>query len=262
VDVNLFGDADILTVLGKRIGDTCRFWNVHSGAEQTNWIVHRPDVGQISAVAVSKLDGKVALAFANTVVLLDFVSGKEVWRERAGDGEYISRLKFSPDGRSLLSGETRKGTIRLWDFESGKKSNWVVTPPGRRMSMNCVFAIAPDGKTIATGGQDGMVRLWDMATAKEKRYFAGHQACITCLRFSPDGKRLASGSDDTTVLIWDLVPHSPLINGACCFPVSVQGRCVTKTKPHPPRPSGSRRQPASVRVGFGSKAEIPGPWPD
>jgi WD40 repeat protein len=209
VDLNLFGDADILTVLGKYIDDTCRFWNVHSGAKQTKWIVDRPDVRQISAVAISKLDGKVALAFADTVVLLDFVSGKELWSERAGDGEYISRLKFSPDGRSLLSGDKSEGTIRLWDFESGKKTNWAVTPPGHRVVTNCVFAIAPDGKTIATGGQDGVVRLWDMATARERRSFAGHQGWITCLQYSPDGKTLASGSEDTTVLIWDLASHSP-----------------------------------------------------
>jgi hypothetical protein len=56
---------------------------------------------------------------------------------------------------------------------------------------------------LATGGQDSLVRLWDLATGKEFHKLAGHRGTVASLAFSPDGTRLASGSLDTTILIWD-----------------------------------------------------------
>jgi hypothetical protein len=55
-------------------------------------------------------------------------------------------------------------------------------------------AFSPDGKTIASGGRDHEVRLWDPETGRTVRRFRGHPESINCVAFSPDGKRLASGS--------------------------------------------------------------------
>ena len=213
VDLNIFGDSDILAVLGTYVGDNCRFWNIHSGVEQTQWKLTRPVrrdgpffkvEKQASAVAVDKRAGKVALACADTIVALEFVGGKELWRAKADDGAYISRLKISPDGRWLISGDVHDGIIRVWNLDTGKKLNWAIQPPAWRVVTPLVFAISPDSKTIATGAQDGAVRLWDLTTGKERRCFWGHVGWVTFLRFAPDGKSLASGSEDTTVLIWNL----------------------------------------------------------
>ena len=69
----------------------------------------------------------------------------------------------------------------------------------------CCLAFSPDGKTLATGSWDWRIRLYDLATGKERPRLAGrHQGSILSLAFSPDGKRLASASQDTTVLVWDI----------------------------------------------------------
>jgi hypothetical protein len=66
------------------------------------------------------------------------------------------------------------------------------------------MAFSPDGRLLALGGADGMLRVFLAATARELRSLPGHRSGITCLAFAPDGKALASGSRDTTALIWDV----------------------------------------------------------
>ena len=47
------------------------------------------------------------------------------------------------------------------------------------------------------------VRLWDMATGREKHKFLGHTGPITTVAFTPDGRAVVSGSADATALVWD-----------------------------------------------------------
>ncbi len=65
-------------------------------------------------------------------------------------------------------------------------------------------AYAPDGKTLATAGMDGTIRLWDSETGREQAQLNGHDGEVNCVSFSPDGRTLVSGGDDGTLRVWDL----------------------------------------------------------
>jgi WD40 repeat protein len=66
------------------------------------------------------------------------------------------------------------------------------------------LAFSPDGKTVASGGDDCKVKLWDIKSKKLINEFLGHNQSVMSISFSPNGKLLASGSKDKTVRIWQL----------------------------------------------------------
>lgn len=113
-----------------------------------------------------------------------------------------SVLAFSPSGDKIAA-FTEAGIV-LVDGRTGKTLHLL---PGTRLWIGDFFPVAcfsPDGRTVASSSESGKVVVWEAATGKERRTFAGHGQKIRSITFSPDGKRLATGSEDTTVLIWDV----------------------------------------------------------
>jgi eukaryotic-like serine/threonine-protein kinase len=64
-------------------------------------------------------------------------------------------------------------------------------------------ALAPDDRTIASGGFDSTIKLWDLPTGTH-RTLLGHSDAVRSVAITPDGQTLVSGSSDTTIKLWDL----------------------------------------------------------
>lgn len=90
--------------------------------------------------------------------------------------------------------------VRSWTWET-KLHRWYPLS----------IAISPDSKTLASGGYDGIIHLWDIESGKHLRAFVGHNSYVGGLDFSADGAYLASaGMWDITARVWDLKTGQPI----------------------------------------------------
>ena len=97
--------------------------------------------------------------------------------------------------------------------------------PGHKNRV-CALAYSHDGATLASGGGDKKVRLWDRVTGQECSILRGHPACVYAVAFSPDGSALVTGGGQNSLRIWDLSSgqgrplngHSVLVSTAAFSP--------------------------------------------
>ncbi len=92
------------------------------------------------------------------------------------------------------SAAIRKGLREAWVKQAFK---------GHTGAVNAVCFSASE-ETVLSCGDDGTIRLWDVATGQCLQTLAGHSRKVTALSFFRDEKRVLSGSTDQTVRLWDL----------------------------------------------------------
>ncbi|MGW3205469.1 WD40 domain-containing protein [Streptomyces sp. NPDC001135] len=123
----------------------------------------------------------------------------------------VYQVLFDPDGTLLAAGDSA-GVVRLWRIDPAAEP--VAAPLGRQPAEHrgsvwvCKFRPHGDtpvqgpGALLVTGGNDGVVRLWEPATGQGRRILRGHGRRIGTLSFNADGSMLAAGGNDGVVRVW------------------------------------------------------------
>jgi WD40 repeat protein/Tfp pilus assembly protein PilF len=147
--------------------------------------------------------GKQVVATGGGVFVYDLETRKLL--QRVLERQFARRaLALSKDGKYFLTGHEHDKLVHLGEVASGKvvRAFEGHTAPGVHG-----VAFSPDETVIASGGDDGTLRIWDLLTSNELRRCEGMTDRIFSLAFSPDGKTIASGHYGTNstflVRLWE-----------------------------------------------------------
>ncbi len=156
--------------------------------------------GIIWAVSVSPNGKMVASASADGTVKLWHLDGALIKQFKNPEGEPYLAVGFTPDSQQLIVGGSSRNGIK-GKAEVIQIGTWKQTSLGNHDAPVVSVAVSPNGKTIATSSEDGLIRLFDL-TGKRRKTLAGHDAPVRSVTFSPDGQLLASAGDDRTIRLW------------------------------------------------------------
>ena len=197
---------------GKRIAigmqgtDNAEVWDITTGKMIQNYTSHS---GSVIHVAWSP-DGKLVASssYDGTVQIWNAASGQTVLTYKAHNAPVWS-VTWSPDGKYIASGTGAAGTdspvtssnsVKVWDATTGKT---LLTYAGNPSTSEAyALAWSPNGKWLASGGDDKLVSIWNATTGQTLVVFQGHTDVIWSVAWSPDGKEIASTSQDGTVRLW------------------------------------------------------------
>ncbi len=182
------------TVASAGTNNVIRRWSLPDGKELTAADSHSAGV---TAAAYSP-DGKLIASASLTgeLWLWDANTGRELKKLAGGHhGEVL--LAFAADGKTLVSASIGQ-PIRLWQVPAGKEIKSIALKEPVLLKS---LALAPNGKLLALGFRQNLVRLF--ALDGNKTVDLEYKGGVEALAFSPSGKRLAGAGWDKVVL-WDV----------------------------------------------------------
>jgi WD40 repeat protein len=109
-------------------------------------------------------------------------------------------VRFEDNGHAVVA-VSDSGIVYHWNLETQQMGRFSTN---ETVSQDIHEVTSSDGSLIARGGNDGVVRLLDAETGRERAQLHGPIRAVTSVAFSPDGRLIAAGSLDRTIQIWDV----------------------------------------------------------
>lgn len=150
-----------------------------------------------------KIDGSgnylLAGAQGNQFNRWDLVSADNT--QLAGHRSWVRRFDLHRS-RSLMITGAYEGKIAWWDFSSDqpKPQHLIAAHKGYVRGVS----LSPDGTLVATAGNDRLIKIWSVKTAKLIQTLEGHEYQIYNVKFHPSGRYLLSGDLRGNLKQWDM----------------------------------------------------------
>ncbi|MCM2371851.1 DUF1549 domain-containing protein [Aporhodopirellula aestuarii] len=186
----------------------------------------------IPSIDLSPDGTTLAAAGYHEVVLVDAESG-EIRDRLIGISPRINSVAFSPDGTRLAAtGGTpgEHGDLQIWDVESGQLTL------SKMMTHDTITGVSwsPDGKLVAFGANDNVVRAIDSSSGEQVLYQGAHEDWIRGTSFTADGKHLISVARDMTCKLTEVATQRFVDNITSITPGALSGG-LSSVVTHPTR---------------------------
>jgi WD40 repeat protein len=162
-----------------------KLWDPATGTEK---IVPEGHRGAVRSVAFSPFADQLLSGGADGSVLLWDAPAARLRHKLAGHARAVTSVAISPNG-TILASAAEDATAQL------SEAGTVRTLKGQGASLRALV-FSPDGREVATASQDGIVKLWDPLTGRERRTLGGENVPVNGLAFRPDGGELAAAVGD------------------------------------------------------------------
>jgi WD40 repeat protein len=173
-----------------------RVWETATGKPANN--LQPPTVGYAWTFAASPDGNLLLIPTVTDYVLWDLRAGKI--RQRWPGAYQAGKGVFAPDGRSVV---TYDAILRRWDVANGRLMYEDVSSQGHTASVEQLF-FTPDGKRLASVGEDATVRVWDVTNSNPlyRKNLATLKPAAWAL--TPDGSMLVGLDEALNVQRWSL----------------------------------------------------------
>ncbi|MEV2234597.1 WD40 repeat domain-containing protein [Streptomyces phaeochromogenes] len=189
----VFSPDSRLIAVGNDTGDT-EIWTVEDGQYVTEFTGH---ADAVLTVAFSKDGKRIATGGVDRTVRL-WSTDTSVLTLRPDAAQY--RVAVSHDGRWIAAYNTHDESVDLWDLRTQR--HIASLPDAGELTWDLAFS--PDGRTIASVGEDSTLRLWDARSGRSLAVLDNHAGMTFDLAYAPDGRTLITGNNDGTVHLWDV----------------------------------------------------------
>jgi WD40 repeat protein len=250
-EVNCFAltPDETLLIVGDRT-NKLSVWDFRLTEQRKSFRAHSGPIRRIIMTA----DGKFAVTASadQTLKLWDVATWKQLTQFN-GHIDAVTSVVQVP-GRDEIVSSSFDGRLRRWSLDKGTPLAWygdkpvdeseradaseldpqtfeqhvawvrdlVIPAPG---AIPTPGVIPVRGNQIISAGNDRVILIWDLESARMVDRLVEHRAPVMCLAVTPDGSRLLSGGYDKTLCLWDLgarrlirhLPHASATPASLAF---------------------------------------------
>lgn len=162
------------------------------------------NVGKINSIKLDEQNERAILVGETPIVRIYKLPRFEIELELAGHTMGINKCAIKEDANIIYT-ISDDSTVKMWNINEKSSKDLM-----KHNGMGKCLALSGCGKYLFTGGEDCLIRVYDMLFDEEVLNLKSHSGCVWSLTLNSDSTLLASGGADNLVIVWNILDFTPM----------------------------------------------------